>query len=121
MCRQLSKYAPRKASATTLNLLQSRLTAAAPGAVIDDHGEWHGRLSAAARSGQMLAFSVFILILGAACAIAIFAARAGLAANEKIVSLLHLVGATDQFIANEVQRRFVILGLRGSLAGLGPL
>ena len=102
-----------------LELLQSRLTAAAPGAVIDDHGEWHGRLSAAARSGQLLAFSIFMLILAAACAIAVFAARAGLAANEKIVSLLHLVGATDQFIANEVQRRFIILGLRGSLAGLG--
>ena len=102
-----------------LELLQSRLTAAAPGAIIDDHGEWHARLAAAARSGQLLAFGVFALILGAACAIAIFAARAGLAANEKIVSLLHLVGATDQFIANEVQRRFVILGLRGSLAGVG--
>jgi len=101
-----------------LELLQSRLTAAAPGAVIDDHGEWHGRLSSAARSGQLLAFAIFALILGAACAIAIFAARAGLAANEKIVSLLHLVGATDQFIADEVQRRFVILGLRGSLASL---
>lgn len=101
-----------------LELLQARLTAAAPGAVIDNHGEWHSRLVGAARSGQLLAFAVFTLVMGAACAIAIFAARAGLAANEKIVSLLHLIGATDQFIANEVQRRFVVLGLRGSIAGL---
>ena len=54
----------------------------------------------------------------AACAIAIFAARAGLSANEKIVSLLHLVGATDHFIAKEVQRRFFVIGLRGSLIGV---
>jgi len=101
-----------------LELLQSRLSAAAPGVVIDDHGEWHGRLSAAARSGQILSFVIFMLVMGAACAIAVFAARAGLAANENVVSLLHLVGATDQFIANEVQRRFVILGLRGSVVGL---
>ena len=100
-----------------LELLQARLSAAAPGAVIDDHGEWHGRLSSAARSGQLLAFFIFALVMGAACAIAVFAARAGLAANEDVVSLLHLVGATDQFIANEVQRRFVILGLRGAVAG----
>ncbi|MEL7490624.1 MAG: hypothetical protein AAGJ73_07885 [Pseudomonadota bacterium] len=100
-----------------LELLQSRLSAAAPGAVIDDHGEWHGRLSSAAQSGALMAFFVFALVMGAACAIAIFAARAGLAANENVVSLLHLVGATDQFIANEVQRRFVILGLRGALGG----
>ncbi|MFQ5561964.1 MAG: cell division protein FtsX [Parvularculaceae bacterium] len=101
-----------------LGLLRTRLAAAAPGASIDDHGSWHSRLAAAARSGQALAFTVFLLVMGAACAISVFAARAGLAANHEIVSLLHLVGATDAFIANEVQRRFFILGFRGSMAGL---
>ena len=101
-----------------MSLLKNRLSAAAPNAVVDDHQAWRDRLAAAARSGQMLAFGVFSLIVGAACAVAIFAARAGLAANEHVVSLLHLVGATDQFIANEVQRRFMILGARGSAIGL---
>lgn len=102
-----------------LSLLSNRLQAAAPGATLDDHAEWHSRLAMAARSGQALAFAVFIIVLGAACAISVFAARAGLAANHEIVSVLHLVGATDDFIAAEVQRRFFILGLRGSLIGLG--
>jgi len=101
-----------------LDLLRNRLKAAAPEASLDDHASWHGRLAAAARSGQALAFVVFLLVMGAACAISVFAARAGLAANHEIVSVLHLVGATDGFIANEVQRRFLVLGLRGSLAGL---
>lgn len=101
-----------------LSLLRNRIAAAAPDAVLDDHGNWHDRLAAAARSGQLLAFFVFMLIMGAACAISIFAARAGLAANSEIVSILHLVGATDDFIANQVQRRFLIIGLRGSIAGL---
>ncbi|MEO1135886.1 MAG: hypothetical protein AAFW68_04630, partial [Pseudomonadota bacterium] len=101
-----------------LDLLRNRLLAAAPGASLDDHGRWHDRLSGAARSGQALAFGVFLLVMGAACAISIFAARAGLAANHEIVSVLHLVGATDNFIAAEVQRRFFILGLRGALIGL---
>ncbi len=101
-----------------LDNLSARLSRVAPGAVVDDHGEWHGRLSAAARAGQLLAFAVFLIVMGAACAIAVFAARAGLAANGEIVSLLHLVGATDEFIANEVQRRFLVLGLRGSTVGL---
>lgn len=99
-----------------LDLLRNRLAAA--GATLDDHASWHDRLAAAARSGQALAFTVFLIVMGAACAISIFAARAGLAANHEIVSVLHLVGATDDFIAAEVQRRFFILGLRGSLAGL---
>jgi cell division transport system permease protein len=110
-----------KASPTlrdNLDLLRNRLAAAAPGASLDDHARWHDRLASAARSGQALAFGVFLLVMGAACAISIFAARAGLAANHEIVSVLHLVGATDAFIAAEVQRRFFILGLRGALIGL---
>lgn len=94
------------------------LEAVAPGVLLDDHGGWNERLASAARSGQALAFAVFALIMGAACAISIFAARAGLAANAEVVSLLHLVGATDSFIASEVQRRFTVIGLRGSIIGL---
>lgn len=101
-----------------LSVLRNRLSAAAPDAELDDHGRWHDRLSAAARSGQILAFLVFLLIMGAACAIAVFAARAGLAANSETVSILHLVGATDAFVANQVQRRFLVIGLRGSFTGL---
>lgn len=98
--------------------LTKRLEEGAPGVFLDDHGGWNDRLAAAARSGQALAFAIFALIMGAACAISIFAARAGLSANAEVVSLLHLVGATDNFIANEVQRRFTIIGLRGSILGL---
>lgn len=98
--------------------LAERLKEAAPGILLDDHGGWNDRLADAARSGQALAFAVFALIMGAACAISIFAARAGLSANADVVSLLHLVGATDDFIANQVQRRFTVIGLRGSIIGL---
>ncbi|MEM9014554.1 MAG: hypothetical protein AAGB02_05540 [Pseudomonadota bacterium] len=101
-----------------LDLLRNRLSAAAPNATLDDHGGWHERLDAAAESAQILALFVFLLVIGAACATSIFAARAGLAANQEIVSVLHLVGATDRFIANEVQRRFWALGLRGSSVGV---
>ena len=101
-----------------LDLLRNRLAAAAPGASLDDHTGWHDRLAGAARSGQTLAFAVFLLVLGAACAVSMFAARAGLAANREIVAVLHLVGAADAFIAAEVQRRFFILGLRGAVTGL---
>lgn len=98
--------------------LVEKFKEAAPGIVLDDHGGWNDRLADAARSGQALAFAVFALIMGAACAISIFAARAGLSANAEVVSLLHLVGATDDFIASEVQRRFTVIGLRGSILGL---
>jgi len=107
-----------KVGQTDIGALSKRLQAISPGVILDDHGGWNDRLADAARSGQALAFAVFALIMGAACAISIFAARAGLSANEEVVSLLHLVGATDDFIANEVQRRFTVIGLRGSMLGL---
>ena len=103
---------------TRLDDLRAELETASEGISLDDHGEWNNLLSAAARSGQFFAFGVFALVLGAACAVAVFAARAGLAANADVVSLLHLIGATDEFIAAQVQRRFFSIGLKGSLAGL---
>lgn len=101
-----------------LSGLRRRVLAVAPTAAFDDHSAWREKLAAAARSGQALALAVFLLVLGAAGAVSAFAARAGLAANREVVSILHLVGATDAFIANEVQRRFLILALRGSIAGV---
>ncbi len=101
-----------------LTELSGRVEAAAPGVIIDDHGRWNRRLVATAHSGQVLAFAVVLLVMAAACAISVFAARAGLSANAEVVALLHLVGATDQFIAREVQGRFLIIGLRGGAIGL---
>lgn len=101
-----------------ITLLKSRMSAAAPGAIVNDHGAWKSRLVASVRSAQILAFSIFLLVILATCSIAIFAARAGLAANHEIVSILHLVGASDQFIAIQVQQRFLTLGLRGAITGV---
>ena len=88
-------------------------------ATIDDHGTWNDSLAASANATRAFAFGIFALVMGAVCTVIIFAARAGLAANRDIIDVLHLVGATDMFIAKEVQRRFLVLGLRGSLIGVG--
>ncbi len=101
-----------------ISLLKSRMGAVAPGALVNDHSNWKSRLVTSVRSAQILSFCVFLLVMIATCAIAVFAARAGLAANHDIVSILHLVGASDQFIAGQVQKRFLVLGLRGAIAGV---
>jgi len=40
-----------------------------------------------------------------------------MAGNREVVEVLHFVGANDDFIAKEFQRRFFRLGLRGSAIG----
>lgn len=98
--------------------LATSLGAAVPTAMIDDHAAWYDSLAASARTLKLLSLGIFILIISTVCTVIIFATRAGLAANREIVDVLHLVGATDMFIAKEVQRRFVLLGLRGALIGV---
>ena len=100
-----------------LGPLRAALEQAAPDAVLDDHGTFNDRLVAAAGRLASLAFLVFAMVIGAAIAVIIFAARAGLAANRAIIEVLHLVGATDGFVAHQVQRRYFSLGLRGGIAG----
>src|SRR5690606_13333502 len=46
-----------------------------------------------------------------------FATRGAMASNRDVVSVLHFVGAEDGFIAREFQRHFLLLGLKGGLAG----
>lgn len=102
-----------------LDALRTSLAAAAPNAVLDDHGVWNDRLVSAAGRAKSLAFIVFAMIMGATASVIIFAARAGLAANRTIVEVMHLVGATDGFIADQVQKRYFNLGLRGGAIGAG--
>lgn len=102
-----------------LTALRTALAAAAPNAVLDDHGVWNDRLVRAAGRIKSLAFIVFAMNMGATASVIIFATRAGLAANRTIVEVMHLVGATDGFIADQVQRRYFTLGLKGGLIGAG--
>ena len=97
--------------------LRTALAEAAPSAVLDDHGGFNDRLVAAGGRLKGLAFTIFAVVMLAAAAVIVFAARAGLAANKPIIEVLHLVGASDGFIAREVQRRYFLLGLRGGLIG----
>jgi cell division transport system permease protein len=46
-----------------------------------------------------------------------FATRGAVAANREIVEVLHLVGASNGFIAKEFQGHFRRLGLRGAMIG----
>jgi cell division transport system permease protein len=49
----------------------------------------------------------------------IFAARAVLDANRSVVEVLHIAGADDNFIATEINRRFIATGFWSGVIGLG--
>ncbi|MEE1656864.1 ABC transporter permease [Microvirga sp. CF3062] len=99
--------------------LRQALQRDVPGATLDDHALWVSRLSTMANT--IIGVGVFLvsLVLVAAALAVIFATRGAMASNREVVEVLHFVGANDDFIAKEFQRRFFRLGLRGSAIGAG--
>jgi len=97
--------------------LRAALARSAPQASLSDRRLWAARLGTMAGAVVFLALAAFALMI-AAMAIAIgFATRAAVAANREIIEVLHFVGASDRFIAQEFETNFRSIGLRGALTG----
>lgn len=99
--------------------LRQSLQKEVPGATLDDHALWVSRLSTMANTIIGIGIFLVALVLVAAGLAVIFATRGAMAGNKEVVEVLHFVGANDDFIAKEFQRRFFKLGLRGSAVGAG--
>ncbi len=100
-----------------LAALRAALAAAAPQASLDDHRVWADRIGTMADAVVVLAAALFALMILAMGTAIGFATRGAMAGNREIVEVLHLVGASDKFIASEFQTHFRRLGLRGSMIG----
>ena len=99
--------------------IAATLSDAGIAADIDDHGRWSDAVARAGQLARLLALGLLTLILGAAAAVIAFAARASLAARRDVADALHIVGATDAYIAGLFERRFFSLGLKAGAAGAG--
>jgi cell division transport system permease protein len=98
--------------------LARRLTRAVPGAVLDDHQSWLGQLVDLARTIELVAALIVILVGASAIAMVIFATRMGLAIHGRVIELLHLIGAQDSYVAREFETHALRLALRGGTFGL---
>lgn len=104
------------ADAVDLDALSSAL-AEVDGASLDDHRRWTDRLRSMANVTVLVGFAVLILVFAATVLSVVFATRGAMAGNHEIVSVMHFIGAEDSFVAGEFQRHFLLLGLKGGLAG----
>ncbi|MBV9906176.1 MAG: ABC transporter permease [Hyphomicrobiales bacterium] len=100
-----------------LATLRAALASAVPQADLDDHRIWAARLGAMADAVVILAAALFVLMIVAMATAIAFATRGAVAANREIVEVLHLVGASNGFIAREFQIHFRRLGFRGAMIG----
>ncbi|WP_244316836.1 cell division protein FtsX [Pannonibacter tanglangensis] len=104
-------------SALKLADLKQEIEREVRGASLDDHSVWTSRLAAMAGAVVAVGFGILALVLFSMVLSVVFATRAAVAGNRDVVSVLHFVGAEDGFIAREFQRHFLVLGLRGGIAG----
>ncbi len=99
--------------------LRARLAGEAPGAVYDDHTRWRAPLVRAAERLRLLGLLSLALISAATAAMITLAAQAALAANDRVIAALRLIGALDTFIARAFVRRFTLRALSGAALGTG--
>jgi len=97
--------------------LRARLTQRFPTASLDDHRQWQRQIRTVTRSFALGGIAILLLVCAATAAIIISATRSAMMSNREIVEVLHLVGATDRFIAREFERQFMLLGVRAGLVG----
>jgi cell division transport system permease protein len=86
---------------------------------VNDHSRFTGEVLRTSALVRILALAALIALVVAAISSIAFAARAALETRRDAVEILHLVGAHDEFVAREVQTRFLRLGLVAG--GIGAL
>jgi cell division transport system permease protein len=98
--------------------LEVKLDAIVPGSSVERRGAWLEAVFRVARLIEASAVIMVVLVGGVAIAAVIFTTRTGLALHADIIRLLHLIGATDRFIAGQFQWHAFRLALGGGLVGL---
>lgn len=108
----------KKDSNPDLKDLELQLKDVAPRARIDTHESW---LSDVVRFTGALQFAAILLglIIGLTTLVAVAGGvRSKLSENKEELELLHLMGASDSYIAKQLQRHTLILSLQGGAAGV---
>jgi cell division transport system permease protein len=86
---------------------------------VNDHSRFTGEVLRTSALVRILALAAVSALIVAAISCIAFAARAALETRRDAVEILHLVGAKDDFVAREVQVRFLRLGLIAGGIGAG--
>src|SRR5215472_2110338 len=116
--RMIAIKVARGAAVDTAALRQS-LAQDVVGASLDDHRGGIDRMRGMAKAAIAGGMGIFALVLTVTALSVAFATRGAMASNWPIVEVLHFVGAKEAYIANQFQRHFLWLGLKGGALGGG--
>lgn len=89
-----------------------------PAVEVDDHHSWLEKLNAFTHSVQLVAAIIVLMIIGITVAVVVLAARTGLKLHSGAINILHMIGATDHYIARQFQYNALLLAAKGGLLGI---
>jgi len=104
-------------SSVDLLAAAKKLSTEVPGAILNTHRPWLDKMILLARSVQFLAAAIMLLVGVVTVIIIVFAARTGMVMHQAIIEVLHLIGARDNYIAQQFQNYFARLCLIGAIPG----
>lgn len=85
---------------------------------VDDHHSWLEKLNQFTHSVQLVAGVIVLMIIGITVAVVVLAARTGLRLHARAIEILHMIGATDGYIARQFQFNALLLAVKGGLIGV---
>jgi cell division transport system permease protein len=101
-----------------LSVLSDKLSRLVPGASIDDHRLWLARLVKFSNSVEKLAIGILLMIIIVTVSTILFAVKSGMAVHRDIIDIMHIIGASDNYITKQFAYHAFILGLKGGFIGL---
>ena len=101
-----------------LEALRQKLRAIDAAIVVKDRGPWVGHMVHAVAALQALILVVAGLLLACVLGMIVLVAKTNLKLHFKTVSLLHMFGATDEYILRQFQWNSALLAGRGALIGV---
>ena len=90
----------------------------APYASIDNHGLWLKKLIKSTSSLKILSLFVLVLVFGASIFSLFYAVETSLRVHQNIIEILHIMGATDSYVAKQYAFRGLKIGFISSLIGM---
>lgn len=97
---------------------KASLSEVAPYASIDNHGIWLKKLIKSASSLKVLSLFILLLVLTAALFSLFYAVGTSLKVHQNIIEILHIMGATDSYVAKQYAFRSFWVGLISSICGM---
>ena len=97
--------------------LEKSLAGQVPGVSLNSGVNWFENVAKPLRIVQGTAILILILVVGATIAAVSLTARAALAIHRDTIELVHLLGASDEYIVKQFQRRVIGMAVKGGAMG----